>query len=114
MPQYLAIDYPQSSMNQKMIKRHITLHYSINWQNPAPIQRVWPLLMCVLMIPCMCARAYKNTHTPCNISNNAKEQCGRKKQDSVLSDKLNGYAWLKVVKYTNICIRYHIMRSRQL
>ena len=61
--QYPATDYPQSSMNQKMIKRPITLHNSINWQNLAPIQRVWPLLMCALMIPCMCACAYTHTHT---------------------------------------------------
>lgn len=52
---YLAMHYPESSINQKMTERPITFHYSINCQHPVPIQS--------LIINYVCLVGHARTHT---------------------------------------------------
>jgi hypothetical protein len=44
-----ALDDPESSVGQKLTKRLIEFHYSINWQHPAAIPRVHPFLLSVFL-----------------------------------------------------------------
>ena len=42
---YPAVDDPEDTVNRKLSKRPIKFHYSINWQPPARIRRVRPLII---------------------------------------------------------------------
>jgi hypothetical protein len=44
-----ALDDAESSVGQKLTKRLIEFHYSINWQHPAAIPRVHLFLMSVFL-----------------------------------------------------------------
>jgi hypothetical protein len=48
--QYLALDDLESSVNQKLTNRPITFDCSINWQHPAWILRVSPLIVGILLV----------------------------------------------------------------
>jgi hypothetical protein len=44
-----ALDDPESSLGQKLTKRLIEFHYSVNWQHPAAISRVHLFLVSVFL-----------------------------------------------------------------
>jgi hypothetical protein len=69
-------------------KRPITVHYSINWQQPEPILSVPPLIIGVLVV-------FQLIYVPCyiisdeNVTEHVAEKIG---QDRKTHFKLNGYA----------------------
>jgi len=52
-----AVD-PESSVGQKLTKRLIEFHYSINWQQPAAIPRVH-LFLVTVFLDLMCTILHK-------------------------------------------------------
>jgi hypothetical protein len=47
---YLALDIPERSVSWNFTMTSITLHCSIYWLHAAPVTRVWPLIIGVLLL----------------------------------------------------------------
>jgi hypothetical protein len=65
----LAHDDLDRSVNQKLTNRPITFHYFIIWQHPAPVSRVWLIIIVVIVfVVVLNFQFFKNTYTPYSIS----------------------------------------------